>query len=372
MVNPKQFVESLSQNGVSFFTGVPDSLLKEFCFEISNFPSATHVVAANEGAAVALAAGHYLATGNLSLVYLQNSGLGNAVNPLVSLTDPTVYGIPMLLIIGWRGEPGTTDEPQHMRQGAITPALLDTLGVPYQVLPQNDAQAYKVIKRMISIAKKERRPVTLIVRKGTFSACESAHKREDTASMTREEALESIIESSGTARIVATTGMLSRELFEIRERRNESHSRDFLTVGSMGHASSIALGIALARPEELVWCLDGDGALLMHLGSLATIGENAPKNLRHFVFNNQAHDSVGGHPTTADAADFVAIAKAAGYPVALSVVNRDELIVALTSLAHAEGPTFLEIHVRCGARKNLGRPTETPRESADAFRRSFE
>lgn len=371
MVHPRQFITSLHQSGISFFTGVPDSLLKEFCFGLSDLSPATHVTAANEGAAVALAAGHYLATGNLAFVYLQNSGLGNAINPLVSLADPAVYGIPMLLMIGWRGEPEIPDEPQHVRQGAITPALLETLGIPYQILPQDGAQAHEAVARIVSIAKKERRPVALIVRKGTFSTCEIANKQEDRAPMTREEALECVIESAESAHVVATTGMLSRELFEMRERHKESHARDFLTVGSMGHASSIALGIALARPGEPVWCLDGDGALLMHLGSLTTIGKSAPKNLWHVVFNNRAHDSVGGHPTAADTADLVALAKAAGYPTAFSATNQNELVSVLASFARAQGPAFLEIHVRRGARGDLGRPTETPRKSADAFRGSF-
>ncbi len=373
MVHPERFIETLNQNGVTFFTGVPDSLLKEFCLGLSSLPAAQHVTAANEGAAVALATGHYLATGDPALVYLQNSGLGNAVNPLVSLADPAVYGIPMLLMIGWRGEPNVVDEPQHTRQGAITPTLLDTLGIPYRVLPQeDDSVAHKAVEHMLSIAREERRPTALLVRKGTFFMCETAHDRKDAASMTREEALKKVIEFVGTEHVVATTGMLSRELFELREQYNGSHERDFLTVGSMGHASSIALGIALARPGNPVWCLDGDGAVLMHLGSLATIGKNAPKNFRHVVFNNQAHDSVGGHLTAADGADFVAIAKAVGYPTALFAANQKELMDALVVIKHSMGPSFLEIRIRRGARDGLGRPTKTPRESADAFRMSFE
>lgn len=371
-LDPSEFRSILEKNGIRFFTGVPDSLLKEFCLEVSERAGDQHVITANEGSAVALASGWHLATGETALVYLQNSGLGNTVNPLVSLADPAVYGVPMLLLIGWRGEPGTKDEPQHVRQGSITLSLLDTLGVPHNICPADAASAEQTVQDLLATARSERRPVALVVPAGTFGTCAVESSRSNDGALSREEAIEEVVARVGSAHVVATTGMISRELFELREKRGERHDRDFLTVGSMGHASAIALGVALAHPDEPVYCFDGDGALLMHAGTVAAIGTAAPKHFRHIVFNNDAHDSVGGQPTAGSHTDFPKLALSCGYTYAASASDADSLARALTELESVTGPALLEVRVRRGARSDLGRPTQTPQESADAFRASFE
>ena len=288
MIHPSVFFQCLNEEGIDFFAGVPDSLLKHFCtFIRQNVPGSNNIITQNEGGAVALAAGHYLATGHLPLVYMQNSGIGNAVNPLLSLADPEVYSLPLLLLIGYRGEPGVHDEPQHKKQGMVTPALIEAMRYPYFILDSEPAEILRQTKEAIKIAKERKTPVALIVRKGMFEEIPPL-RAVSNQEITREDALEEISKLPGV--LVSTTGFTSRELFEIRERRKEGHERDFLTVGSMGHSSMIALGISLAHPELPVTCVDGDGAFLMHLGALAILGSRKPGNLTHIVINNGVHD----------------------------------------------------------------------------------
>ena len=342
MIEVKKFVESLQEAGVSFFTGVPDSLLKSFCAYVTDNCGNNHVIAANEGGAVGLASGHYLATGNPALVYMQNSGQGNAVNPLASLADLDVYSIPMVLLVGWRGEPGVKDEPQHVKQGKVTVSLFETLGIPTEILPDDDESAADVTRKVIEKAKAESRPVALIVRKGLFAEYKLQNKKPDIAAFPREQAIEEVLKSlPEDAVVVSTTGMISREVYETRERLGQDHSRDFLTVGSMGHAIMIAMGIAKAQPDRRVYCLDGDGASIMQMGNMAIAGQSGCVNLTHIVFNNAAHDSVGGQPTVGGAIGLTATAESCGY-------NRPN------------SPVFKEIKVAKGARKDLGRPKEPP------------
>lgn len=369
MVSPQTFLKSLQDNGIDFFTGVPDSLLADFCACVTeNVAAGSHVIAANEGGAVGLAIGHYLATKKSGLVYLQNSGLGNTVNPILSLADPMVYSIPMMLVIGWRGQEGVPDEPQHKKQGAITTQLLDTMHIPYFVLPDNDDEAIVMIQTATEKMIERNAPIAIVVRDKTFSKYSKQSSSQETSQLTREEALRLVMESipADTA-IVSTTGKLSRELFELREARREDHAHDFLTVGGMGHASQIALGIALSKPEKEVYCFDGDGAAIMHLGSWGVIGQTAPKNFKHIVFNNGAHDSVGGQKTAADMMSFPEIAKACGYNEAFCIESVEELSGALQKLQNGVGPTLLEIKIKTGARSDLGRPTRTPIENKNDF-----
>lgn len=375
MISPATFLQALNDSGVTFFAGVPDSLLKEFSRTLADaVPSNQHVITANEGSAVALATGHHLATGLVPLVYMQNSGLGNAVNPLTSLTDSAVYGVPMLLVIGWRGEPNVKDEPQHEKMGLVTEKLLDAIGIPYTVLGQTNERAAEDVEVAIAKAKETSAPHVLLVKKGTFEEAATPKKEAGTlTSLTREAALEQLLESvPSDAVFVATTGKLSRELFELREKRGEGHERDFLTVGSMGHASQIALGIALAKPDRTAYCLDGDGAFLMHMGGAATIGHTAPKNLFHIVFNNACHESVGGQATTGPEADLGLIAKGAGYSTTQKVADADSLKEALAFLVEAQGPVFLEVEIRTGSRNDLGRPTISPKENKVLFRQALQ
>jgi phosphonopyruvate decarboxylase len=362
VIRPQDFFEALREAQVTLFAGVPDSLLKDFCAYVTDHaPRERHVITANEGGAVALAMGHHLATGEVGLVYMQNSGLGNTVNPLTSLADPAVYGVPMLLLVGWRGLPGEHDEPQHVKMGQVTLTTLEAIGVPATVLPSDLEGGRRALAGALADAKTRRAPHALVVKKGTFDAYKLTAKDESPYAMTREAAIERVVGAlPAGACVVATTGMPSRELFEIRERRGEPHASDFLTVGGMGHASQIALGVALARREARVVCLDGDGAVLMHMGGLSTIGQTAPRSYHHVVLNNGAHDSVGGQPTVAFAVDLPATARAMGYRSAETVTTEAELAARLPAFFASEGPALLEIRVKKGARKDLGRPTQSP------------
>ncbi len=374
MLSCKKFGEILQKEEISFFTGVPDSLLKDFCAYITdNIPSEKNIIVHNEGGAIALAAGNYLATQKPGLVYMQNSGQGNAINPLTSLVDPEVYNIPVLLLIGWRGEPEKKDEPQHIKQGKLTLKLLDTLEIPYQILPDSIEEAEKVIKIASESMKKRKAPYALVVKKGTFEQYNPQTKEETNFDLNREQAIKLVVDNLDSKDIVvSTTGKTSRELFEYRRTLNHSHEKDFLTVGSMGHSSQIALGIALSKPMRNVYCLDGDGATIMHMGSLTITGQKASKNFKHIIFNNGAHDSVGGQPTAGFDIDIPTIAKASGYKMTLSAETKEEIGEKIQQLKSAEGPALLEIRVNKGARKDLGRPTTTPIENKESFMKFLE
>lgn len=368
MIKPSFFIDLLVANNIDCFAGVPDSLLKNICAYITDHLDAQHnIIAANEGAAIGLAAGHYLATGHPACVYMQNSGEGNIINPIASLTDPEVYNIPVLLLIGWRGKPGVHDEPQHIKQGKVTTGLLNTMGINYDVLSKEEEKAQKQIAKAID-ALKRNEVYALVIEKDTFEDYKLQTNEQNNYSMSREEAIQTVASELGEMDcIVSTTGMISRELFEYRESKGQGHERDFLTVGSMGHASQIALGIALAQPERRVWCFDGDGATIMHMGSMAIVADKTPKNYVHVVFNNGAHDSVGGQPTVGLKINLPSIAKAVGYKLAISVDNKEELENRLSSLAAQEGPVLVEVKVKKGNRKDLGRPTTTPQENKNAL-----
>lgn len=369
MITPEFFVGTLKENEIDFFTGVPDSLLKSLCAYIAdNLSVENNVIAANEGAAVGLATGYYLATKKVPVVYMQNSGIGNTVNPLMSLVDRDVYNIPLLMLIGWRGEPGKKDEPQHIKQGKVTMSLLDVMGIKNVVLSQDELKFKEQFKEALDYIKVTKEPFAFVVQKGTFDDYELHNNVSENYLMSRESAIQLVASSIDSHDIiVSTTGMISRELFEYRETVHEGHERDFLTVGSMGHASQIALGIAMQKSDRKVYCFDGDGATLMHMGSLPIIGSVSPKNYIHVVFNNGAHDSVGGQPTVGLQIDFPKIATASGYKLAFSVEESDSLREVLDIIAKTDGPVFLEIKVKCGARKDLGRPTSTPAQNKEAL-----
>lgn len=369
MIAPAAFYEVLRQQGFEYFSGVPDSLLADFCAYVSDrVPAENHVINANEGGAVALAAGYHLATGRLPVVYLQNSGLGNVVNPLLSLVDPGVYGIPILFVIGWRGEPGVADEPQHATQGRLMPELLRALELEYDVLDADTVDLEVLLAGIRERMGDTGRSHALLVRKGTFSRYDGGSARTNGLEGTRAEAVAAVLAGVGASDVVvSTTGMTSREVYEYRARSGEGHERDFLTVGSMGHCSQIALGVAQHAPTRTVWCIDGDGAVLMHMGSLAVIGTQKPSNLRHVVVNNGAHDSVGGQPTAAREIDLCAVARACGYRSAETVVGVDPLPAAVDRLARAAGPAMLEIRVASRAHTDAGRPTTAPADNKRAF-----
>ena len=357
--------------GIDFFTGVPDSLLKALCNELYSrygTDSDAHVVAHNEGGAIALCAGHYMASGRPGLCYMQNSGIGNAVNPLASLMDPDVYSIPCLMIIGWRGEPGVKDEPQHVKQGKITCGQLDLMGIPYRIISgeTTDEEFLSGFRDLLD-EMNHGKPAAFVIRKGALKSSVSPQYGND-YSMTREEAVSRVLSAAGRRDVfVCTTGKLSREVFELRESRGEDHSRDFLTVGSMGHASMIALRIAVEKPDRRIWCLDGDGASLMHLGALPVIGRRLPGNLVHVIMNNGAHETVGGMPVCSGGMNIPGLAAAAGYPSVFSADSEETLSEVLHKAADARGPVLLEIRCACGSRADLGRPTTTPVQNRDAL-----
>lgn len=369
MIQPKFFYETLASYGINFYAGVPDSLLKNLCAYITDHADAAHnIIAANEGGAMGLAAGHYLATGQIPVVYMQNSGEGNIINPLASLTDPDVYNIPVLLVIGWRGKPGVHDEPQHVKQGKVTTGLLNVMGIDYTVLSKEEDKAGVQIKKAIDYMQQTKECYALVIEKDTFDAYTLQNVEKNDLTMSREEAIQTVAASlSEKDAIVSTTGMISRELFEYRTQMSQGHERDFLTVGSMGHASQIALGIALEKPDRRIWCFDGDGATIMHMGSMAIVGQKAPKNYVHVVFNNGAHDSVGGQPTVGLKIDLQAIAQAVGYRHVYSCNTKDYLQELLLSAVKQDGPILLQVCVKKGNRKDLGRPTTTPVQNKEAL-----
>ena len=365
MISPSLFYNELTKIGVEFYSGVPDSLLKQFCaFLKDNVPIEKNIIAANEGCSVGLAAGYYLATGKIPLVYMQNSGIGNATNPLLSLTDPEVYCIPLVLVIGWRGEPEVNDEPQHIKQGKITCNLLDVMGIPYSVLPYDEEGCKRAIEKCKDYIKANNSPYAFIIRKDTFSDYEAVKDIETQYVMSREQAINVILETMKDSIFVSTTGMTSRELYELRDTRNECHDSDFLTVGSMGHSSQIALGLALNLPEQRVVCIDGDGAAIMHMGGMATIATQNAANLTHIIINNGVHDSVGGQPTVSRKIDMHGVAKSLGYKNVFTCETEDSLKKALEC---TEGPIYIQVMVHKGARKNLGRPKTKPKENKLAF-----
>jgi len=356
--------------GSDFYTGVPDSQLKALCDCLINrygIDPRHHVIAANEGNCVALATGYYLATGKVPVVYMQNSGEGNAINPIASLTNEKVYSIPMLFVIGWRGEPGVHDEPQHIYQGQITEKLLDIMDIDHAVVSKNTTEeAVRGAMERFRNSLRKGKSAAFIVKKGAleFKGDVDYTNRNH---LCREEIIRQIVKVTGQDPIVCTTGKASRELFEIREENGQSHEMDFLTVGSMGHSSSIALEIAVQKPEKKVWCIDGDGAVIMHMGAMAVIGASAPENLVHIVINNEAHETVGGMPTVAGTVDFVTVAKACGYINTASAGDLEELRRELQKAKESSRLTFLEVKCAIGARANLGRPTTSPVDNRDGF-----
>jgi phosphonopyruvate decarboxylase len=368
----EQFLGELHAHGIHYFAGVPDSLLKDFCAHAEQTPAVgDYTICANEGLAVSLAAGYQMATGGIPLVFLQNSGLGNTINPVLSLIHPNVYRSPMLFLVGWRGEPGTKDEPQHRSQGEATLPLLDALGIRHAVLGDEASNPLDAVRQGIDHVRSTNESFAWVVRKGALES-ESARPRRTAVSesprLTRERAIELVCgQMPADALVVASTGMISRELYSLREGTGEGHARDFLTVGSMGHCSTIALGLALNRPDRTFYCLDGDGALLMHMGGMALIGRRKPANLTHVVLNNFSHDSVGGQPTGSELLDIPAIARACGYAEARRVTTPEELASFLGPSTPMAGPRLLEVVVRPGHRNDLPRPREAPEENKTLF-----
>lgn len=360
--------------GSDFYTGVPDSQLKALCDYLMDYYGIDpryHVIAANEGNASALAAGYYLSTGKIPVVYMQNSGIGNTINPVSSLLNDRVYGIPCIFIVGWRGEPGVHDEPQHIYQGKVTLTLLEDMDIcTFIIRKETTEKELEVAMDRFRYLLTMNKQVAFVVQRDALQFDKKVIYKND-YNMTREDIIRHLCRVTGTDIIVSTTGKASRELFEIREANGQGHEHDFLTVGSMGHSSSIALGIALQLPDKKVWILDGDGAAIMHMGAMAVIGASKPKNIVHFLINNEAHESVGGMPTVGGKIDMIKIAEGCGYPYAVYVNSFDELDEVLFAAKNRNMLTFIMIKCAIGARADLGRPTITARENKDRFMQCF-
>ena len=358
------------ENEIEFFSGVPDSTFGPWMAYLSDHEDVlTHRIAVNEGAAVAHAAGYHLATRGVGLVYLQNSGLGNAVNPLTSLVDPEVYSFPVLLMVGWRGEPGRPDEPQHRKMGPLTLPLLDLLGIPHHVLDPDTVE--DTIRDCCAYARRHNHAVAIVVRSGIFEPYGQSSDRNGSGKLTREHAVGLVADDlDSDSVILSTTGGISRELFEHREVRGQRHDGDFLVVGSMGHCAAIAMEVALQRADRTVCVLDGDGALLMHMGGVATIGHYAPPNFVHVVLDNEAHESTGGQPTVSGNLDMGGLASACGYVSARTCVSEHEIRAAMR--AGGAGPRMIVIRVSRGCRSDLGRPGLTPLQTKQLFMKALD
>ncbi len=366
MISCEELFEVFKKNDLNFFTGVPDSTFKEWMSFLADEhkKGLTNIIACNECEATAIASGYHLATRKIGVVYMQNSGLGKCVNPLTSLCDKEVYSIPVLLMIGWRGEPGKNDEPQHKKMGRITIPLLEVLEIPYRIVPENLADAEKTINEMKKLAEEKQMPTAIIIKSKVLEEYNSKTKIQPNYEMSREDAIKIIVEEIEEGAIISTTGKCSRELYEYRKLRGEK-GKDFLTVGSMGCSASIAFGAAISQPGKKFYIFDGDGAILMQMGTLSTIGAYKPRNINHIIFDNSSYDSTGGQPTNSSKVSFGEIALACGYQNAYEVKNKDELIKKIGECY--EGPNMIIVKVKEGSRKDLGRPESTPIENKKEF-----
>lgn len=366
MLSCEDFSNICKKHGFTFFSGVPDSTFKSWMsFLQRENTGLTNIVTVNECEATAVCAGYHLSTGKIGVLYMQNDGFAKTINPLTSLCSKEVYSIPILLMIGWRGEPGKKDAPQHSIMGRILTDLLDLLEIPHEIISSDPEQVDATIEKAKEYMTKNSKPFAIIVRKGIFEE-DQPEKQPEVDLMTREEALKTIMALlEGDEIIISTTGKTSRELFEYRSSKKDGFDYDFYNIGAMGCAQSIALGVALEKKDKRVFVFDGDGAVLMQMGALATIGHCHPENFYHIIFDNNAHDSTGGQPTVSDTVDFVKIALACNYKSGKIVRNKKDLEKTLKELK--KGPTLIVVKVKKGARKDLGRPTMSPVEHKKHF-----
>jgi len=367
MIDQIKFQQQLKQAGVEFITGVPDTLLNEFCLSIEeNWSKEKHIIAANEGNAIALASGYHLSTGTVPLIYMQNSGMGNTLNPLLSLSNKEVYSIPMILLIGWRGDPSVKDHAQHKKQGELTPVLLDDLDIPYKILMDDEEAVLEASQWAVDTAKEINTPVALIAKKNVLEKGSKLDLSQlpSEYEMFREDVIENLLNHLPKDTIyVAATGRATRELYYLRKHRNESNENDFLNIGAMGHTSSIALGIAIAQKDRYVVCLDGDASAIMHLGAFAIQGNQDVSNLLHVVMNNGVHESVGGQASVGFNIDLTSIAKHSGYnTVEQAAANSSEFLNAVDQLSQANKPAFVEVKIRKGMRSKLPPLNIVPKE----------
>jgi len=368
-INPADLYNILVKEEVDFFTGVPDSTLKHFCFYLDdNSTQSNHIIAANEGNSIAIAAGYHFSTGKIPLVYMQNSGIGNALNPITSLADKEIFGVPMLVLVGWRGEPGKKDAIQHLKDGVTQIELLNSLGLSHTIL-RPDKQSLKLqIQDSIEKSKSAKSPHIILVSKDSFETYSPVFQEPKISSMSREYAIaETLSFIKPDSAVISTTGKASRELYEIREKKGGMNKADIMVVGSMGHVSSFSLGVALQSPKRKVYCLDGYGSLIMHMGALPTIGKYSSSNFRHILLNNFSHDSVGGQDSSSNIIDFSLLSQAVSYKNYFKIRNKSDFKEIFPQFIEAKGPSFLEIIVAKGSRADLSRPDLLPSENKKKF-----
>jgi len=371
MINPLEFYNAIKANGIEFFTGIPDSLLREFCFCIDeNTSKSNHIISSNEGASIGLAIGYNLSTNKIPIVYLQNSGLGNIINPYTSLVHKSVFNIPVLFFIGWRGEPGVQDEPQHFFQGKITEDLLNLLEISFEVLEPETNRAINQLKNVVQKIKSTGQPHALLVKTKTFNKYDYK-KTSSLPSLNREECIELLLSKIGKEDIViSTTGKTSRELYEISS-KNKNTNPKFFTIGGMGHSSQIALGISNFSSKR-VFCLDGDGSIIMHMGSLGIIGQHSSGSLYHILFNNGTHESVGGQPSIGNNIDFKKLSNSLGYSSYYKVTTLKNLTEFFDNIEDTSSvPCFVEIQIESFSRNDLGRPGESPKKQKENFSKLY-
>ena len=354
MIELKNFFDFLKRKNISFFTGVPDSILKEFSIYIKK-NKINHIATTNEGSAVALATGYHLSKNKIPAIYLQNSGFANSINPLVSVLHKKVYSIPSLLIIGWRGFPGSKDEPQHLTKGLITKNLLKLLGIKFCVLKnKND---FKDLSNLIDYSKKNKTPIACLVKKNTFNKNKKIHKlkKEKINCVKRDHFIRELLGSiKKNTKIISTTGYISRELF--RKSSEIQKKNNFYVVGGMGHCSMIALGYSLFTNKKVL-CLDGDGSMLMHFGSLFTIGQYSKKNFKYILLNNNSHESVGGQETYLQNINLKKIVKELKFDNYYLIRNSKELKSKLKFFLNSKKRSFLEVKMsKFNENHLLGRP----------------
>lgn len=363
MISCQDFFNILKENGFTFFTGIPDSTFKNFMkFIVDNDGKCLqNLVACNECESIALSAGYYLATNKIGIAYMQNSGLGKAINPLTSLCDQDTYSIPVLLLIGWRGEPGKNDAPQHKKMGRIMLSLLETLEIPYSILEPDLDYIKNEMKKAKKYFNNRKEPYAFIIRRNFFEDYDIKTLQKNNYELNREEAIELIMDNLDENDIViSTTGLISREVYEYRENREKDHFKSFYNIGSMGCASSIGLSIALQRPNKRILIFDGDGAAIMQMGVFTTIGKNFPDNLVHIIFDNHAHETTGNQPSNSTAVNFHQVALASNYNYGTIVTTKSQLLDVINEIKHKKGPQMIVVRVKMGFRLDLKRPEKEP------------
>ena len=356
MIKIDSLINVLKKNDINFFTGIPDSILIELSRFLQNKNKRKHIRATSEGSAISIGIGHYLSTKQVPCIYMQNSGLSNALNPLISITSKKVYNIPLVLIIGWRGSPRVKDEPQHNVKGKITESILKLLNIKYTIVRSgNDlSQFNKIVKN----AKKNNNIAACLIEQGTIKKIKKTYNKKNFYKLNKELFLKTLLETlEKNSKVISSTGYNSRELMYLRNKYKLINTKDFYMVGGMGHTASVALGYSLSTKKKTI-CIDGDGSFLMHLGSIKTAGTFANNNFKYILLNNNSHDSVGGQNTYANNIDFEKLSKSLGFKKFYKIKNNKNLKQNIKRFLKGNNLNFLEVKITNSKIKNLPRPND--------------